>query len=223
MTQFLSTWVEINACTACSDFNPGGHDFYPLYYQLNFWGWFLYWTVLVILGGCFTPIMKSSLRSPLEHRNKEGSFYTKRDLKNWCWFLANHQYPSKTSRLMESLNYLFWKMILLEKPAEDRSTIDCWSQWTALCSADFPFSNKAFTCRTSAQYFQKAEFSSEHFECRVLYSTETPKRTETRSKLQRGTCFREVTGTMPTTSIKAPEMLWTSHIVNKLEEHSHFT
>jgi hypothetical protein len=52
-------------------------------------------------------------------QEQEGSFYTKRDLKNWCWFLANHQYPSKTSRLMESLNYLFWKMILLEKPAED--------------------------------------------------------------------------------------------------------
>jgi hypothetical protein len=32
MTQFLSIWFEINACTACSDFNPSGHDSYPLAY-----------------------------------------------------------------------------------------------------------------------------------------------------------------------------------------------
>jgi hypothetical protein len=30
MTQFLSIWFDINACTACSDFNPSGHDSYPL-------------------------------------------------------------------------------------------------------------------------------------------------------------------------------------------------
>jgi hypothetical protein len=32
MTKFLSIWAAIDACTACSDFNPGGHDSYPLAY-----------------------------------------------------------------------------------------------------------------------------------------------------------------------------------------------
>jgi hypothetical protein len=32
MTQIVSICAEINACTACRDFNPGGHDSYPLDY-----------------------------------------------------------------------------------------------------------------------------------------------------------------------------------------------
>ncbi len=64
---------------------------------------------VVHLWGCFTPVMKSP------HRNKVG-YFTQRSLNHWCWFVANHQYPNKTSTLTESLNYLFWKMLRLEKP-----------------------------------------------------------------------------------------------------------
>ncbi len=112
MTKFLSIWASIDACTACSDFSTQVAMIpihLPILAQLlrkvssiNH--------VVHLLGCCFTPVMKSP------HRNKVG-FFTQRNLIHWCcWFFANHQYPNKTSTLMESLIYLFWKILPLEKP-----------------------------------------------------------------------------------------------------------
>jgi hypothetical protein len=58
MTQFLSIWFEINACTACSDFNPSGHDSYPLAYIGS-----------TFEEGCFTQPCCTSMR--LLHTSNE--------------------------------------------------------------------------------------------------------------------------------------------------------
>ncbi len=58
MTQFLSIWFEIDACTACSDFNPSGHDSYPLAYIGS-----------TFEEGCFTQPCCTSMR--LLHTSNE--------------------------------------------------------------------------------------------------------------------------------------------------------
>jgi hypothetical protein len=54
----MSIWFEIDACSACSDFNPSGHDSYPLAYIGS-----------TFEEGCFTQPCCTSMR--LLHTSNE--------------------------------------------------------------------------------------------------------------------------------------------------------